>query len=196
MVVRCCRKNTSTSYDTNNACDPGRGDLCCWSWEWLYIFLCFCFVTIEHVTTRLTCLILWWWNLRINLWPLRFFFTALLLTFNNPFPNHQRGEHDRNRPLCFSSLTSFITISQNISLFGSWGFGVETWCHGICDRREGKKRAVVGLFRAGLRGENGAKHLNLDNSQAKQLAPAPLADSTRLDICSHLRHCPRRKACV
>lgn len=53
---------------------------------------------------------------------------------------------------------------------------------------EKKKRAVKGLFRAELRGENRTKHLNLDYSRAKQLAPGLLADSTRLDICSHLCH--------
>ncbi len=67
---------------------------------------------------------------------------------------------------------------------------------GICDRRGQKKRAVAGPFRAGLRGENGAKHLNLDNSPAKQLAPAPLADSPRLDICSHFCRSPLHKVDV
>lgn len=48
---------------------------------------------------------------------------------------------------------------------------------------EKQKRAVVGLRR-----EFGSKHLNLDNLPAKQLPPAPLADSSRLDICSHFYH--------
>lgn len=45
---------------------------------------------------------------------------------------------------------------------------------------EKQKRAVVSPFGAGLRGENGAKHLNPDNSPAKQLAPAPLADAGQI----------------
>lgn len=56
-----------------------------------------------------------------------------------------------------------------------------------------QKRAVMGPFRAGLSGGNGAKHLNLDNSPAEQLAPAPLANSARLDICSHVRQRPLLK---
>lgn len=56
-----------------------------------------------------------------------------------------------------------------------------------------QKRAIMGPFRAGLRGGNGAKHLNLDNSPAKQLAPAPLANSARLDICSRFCQCPLHK---
>lgn len=43
----------------------------------------------------------------------------------------------------------------------------------ICDRRAGKqKRAAASPFGAGLRGQNRAKHLNPDNSTAKQLAPS------------------------
>ena len=70
--------------------------------------------------------------------------------------------------------------------------------NGICDRREEKEksRRLGGLFRVRLRGENGAKHLNLDNSPAKQLALAPLADQARLDICSHFCHCPLHKVDV
>lgn len=59
---------------------------------------------------------------------------------------------------------------------------------------EERKRAIVGPFIAGLRGGNEAKHLNLDNSPAKQLAPALLADLASLDICSHSCHCPLHKA--
>lgn len=59
---------------------------------------------------------------------------------------------------------------------------------------EESKRAIVGAFSEGLRGGNGAKHLNLDNSPTKQLASALLADLASLDICFHSCHSPLHKA--
>lgn len=56
---------------------------------------------------------------------------------------HQPPTHEHSQLFFFPQILPHPSLSQNISLFGSWCLTVETWCYRISDRRGEKKRAIV-----------------------------------------------------